>query len=343
MTAIFTGYTADKVWVDAYYFLVNGKSEVQESRLGGTRETLHANFHIENPRQRWVLSRIPAFNPAFAIAEVFWILAGHNDSAFLNYWNPVLPKYAGHGEKYHGAYGYRIRKQFGFDQMNKAYQALKAKPSSRQVIIQIWDPINDFPKENGDPVDADIPCNICSMPKIRNNKLEWLQVMRSNDLYLGTPYNFIQFSTLQEILAGWLGIDVGAYHQVSDSLHIYENNLREIYIDESIEIPKNYDNLSVSKEAFDQLLKIMIYALYELNKSDISKHHFRELLSLNGLNPSYNNLLAIAAADSARRRGWIKEMEEAKESCTNDLLKMAFARWENRYPIDKKIPVGIAL
>ena len=52
--------------------------------------------------------------------------------------------------------------------------------------------------------------------------------MRSNDIFRGLPYNFVQFTSMQEILAGWLKINVGSYNHVSDSLHIYERDLKEM-------------------------------------------------------------------------------------------------------------------
>ena len=61
-------------------------------------------------------------------------------------------------------------------------------------MIQIYDTKEDFPIDNGKPRDDDIPCNICSMLKVRQGKLEWSQIMRSNDVLLGMPYNFIQFT-----------------------------------------------------------------------------------------------------------------------------------------------------
>lgn len=333
MTAIFTADTANEAWLKAYDLLVNSECSAQQSRLGPTRETLHANFHINDPRQRWILSRLPAFSPAFAVAEVFWILAGNNNAAFLNYWNPKLPEFAGRGDTYHGAYGYRIRHQFGFDQLEKAYRALRNNPSSRQVIIQIWDPSHDFPADDGSPVDEDIPCNICSMPKIRDGKLEWLQIMRSNDLYRGTPYNIIQFSTIQEILAGWLGLELGAYHQISDSLHVYNDNLHELLVDHTFVVPNNTDSLCLPKDHFEEHLSLMVQALCTLSRTDLSVQDYNSIVYKCKLEQSYRNLLLITAADSARRRGWRKEMGAALEQCSNLLLRMAFKRWEDRYPI----------
>lgn len=229
MIRAFIGKTADEVWCQAMSTLQSDDlCSFEQSRLGAMREILHANLYIENPRERWVVSRLPAINPAFAIAEVFWILAGSNDASFINFWNPSLPKFSGSGNVYHGAYGYRIINHFGVNQLERAYHALKNNPDSRQVVIQIWDVKSDLPNESGAPVSSDIPCNLFSMLKVRDGKLEWTQVMRSNDLYRGTPYNLVQFTTLQEILAGWLGLDVGGYYQISDSLHVYESEFTPV-------------------------------------------------------------------------------------------------------------------
>ena len=63
----------------------------QPSRSGSTVEVLHAAFELDDPRQRWTVSRHPAISPAFAIAELIWILAGKNDAPVVNYWNQQLP------------------------------------------------------------------------------------------------------------------------------------------------------------------------------------------------------------------------------------------------------------
>ena len=79
----------------------------------------------------------------------------------------------------------------------------------------------DLPDLDGSPANEDIPCNVLAMLKVRDGALHWTQVMRSNDLFLGLPYNIVQFTMLQEVLAGWLGVRVGPYNVVIDSLHVY--------------------------------------------------------------------------------------------------------------------------
>lgn len=333
MINIFQGLSANETWLKAIKKLMDDADIIQDSRLGQTQEVLHANFHITDPRQRWVLSRLPAINPAFAIAEAIWILSGDNDAKFLNYWNPILPKFAGHGPQYYGAYGYRIRKQFGFDQLERTYQALSSNPDSRQVVIQIWDPKTDLPEFNGMPNDPDIPCNICSMPKIRNGKLEWLQIMRSNDLYRGTPYNVVQFTTLMEVLSGWLDVELGAYHQISDCLHIYSRDLPEVSYERDLSLPLNFDNLALPKKEFDEQLKIIYDLLKQLIQSNLSRKEFNSLVQSKYIKSSYQNMFLICAADCARRRDWKDEVELSLTNCTNELLTLAFRRWLYRYPV----------
>src|SRR5215216_3320405 len=251
---LFEGRTADEAWSRAATaFLGEREGQKQASHAGSTREILHAAFTIGEPLERWVLARRPAINPAFAIAETVWMLAGRDDSALPNHWNPELPKYTGSGEHYHGAYGRRLRRRFGFDQLDRAYRALKNNPDSRQVVLQIWDPRIDLPDEEGRPAAPDIPCNVLSMLKVRDGKLEWTQVMRSNDLFRGVPYNFVQFTVLQEVMAGWLDLEVGSYDHLSDSLHVYEDDFGTLKgFDEQVEIAPNTDSLRLPKEESDR-------------------------------------------------------------------------------------------
>lgn len=86
MFRVFSGETADDVWRAAAMELLSASNavHVQQGRNGAARELLHAAITIRNPQQRWV-SQNPVVSPAFALAEVVWILAGRNDAATINY------------------------------------------------------------------------------------------------------------------------------------------------------------------------------------------------------------------------------------------------------------------
>ena len=140
MISLFQGATADHVWQQvAQAFRQSEGVATQNGRGGPTREILHAAISIEDPRQRWAVSRLPALNPALALAEVVWIMTGRRDRAFLEFWSKEYRKYAGDGPELHGAYGHRIRRHLSIDQLNRAFQVLSSNPDSRQVVLQIWD------------------------------------------------------------------------------------------------------------------------------------------------------------------------------------------------------------
>jgi len=330
MFTVFQGETGAEVWLKAADYLVESESDVQDSRNGPTKEVLHAVFAIHDPTQRWVLNRRPAMNPAFAIAEVIWILSGRHDSAFLNYWNPVLPKFQGEGPQYHGAYGYRLRRSFGVDQISRAYHALSANPDSRQVVLQIWSARLDLPSSNGSPVDKDIPCNLMSLLKVRNKRLEWMQIMRSNDLVRGVPHNFVQFTTLQEVMAGWLGVAVGSYHQISDSLHVYSKDLVDEVRERELVVEQNTDSLLLPRSKSLDAVEHLGTALERMADDSISELELRSIAHPTRLPTAYANMLLVCGADAARRRAWHTVSEDLVRDCTNPVLCQAWERWHDR-------------
>lgn len=336
MLRVFSGRTADDVWQKlAFYFKQGTGVSIHEGRGGKTEELLHVAITIEDPKQRWVVSRTPAMNPAFALAEVAWIMNGSKDAAFINHWNPILPKYAGYCDNYHGAYGYRLRTHFGFDQLEKAFHALKKNPSSRQVVLQIWDPRSDLPNLDGQPMAEDIPCNVCSILKIRDKKLEWLQIVRSNDLFRGVPHNFVQFTSLQEIVSGWLGIEVGSYNQISDSLHVYLNDKKNIENSNPIEIRNNSDLFSADKTESDLFFSEIYSRMHKMVEAKKEKE-FKNLAFLKDSQESFQNLLFVIAADSARRRQWDELSNELMINCTNRLYKQLWENWLLRRKEEQK-------
>ena len=83
-----------------------------------------------------------------------WVLAGRNDVKFLAHILPRIADYSDEGRIFHGAYGYRMRQHFGFDQIEETVTLLKQTPSTRQAVISIWDANADLGAET-----KDMPCN----------------------------------------------------------------------------------------------------------------------------------------------------------------------------------------
>lgn len=331
----FDSESADQVWLQAARFFRTMDRSFQLGRGGNTLETLHAAFSIHDPRQRWVVSRPPAMNPAFAIAEVIWIIAGRSDAAFLNFWNSRLAYFAGADETYHGAYGDRLRKHFGIDQLDRAYKALSRNPTGRQVVLQIWDPECDLPDDDGKPVSPDIPCNICALLKVRDGRLEWLQVLRSNDLFLGVPHNFIQFTCVQEILAGWLGLDVGTYTHISDSLHVYERDFLQLNSIEDVAVQFNSDDLRLPRDVFDAVFEDIEGRLCRMTSGGLSARELEKVVCTGSLPEAYRNLVAIMGAECARRSQWRELAGDIALTCSNRSLMQMWERWLVR--VEKRV------
>jgi len=327
----FESDTADEVWQQVTNALLSDQRvRSQSTRCGPTKELLHVGLTVRDPRHRWVVSRNPAISPAFAIADLVWIIGGRNDSAFPNCWNPSLPRYAGAGERYHGAYGHRLRSHFGLDQLQRAYDALRVKKESRQIVLQIWDASADLPTPEGNPSDPDVPCNICSLLKVREGVLEWMQVIRSNDVFLGVPYNFVQFMSLQEILAGWLGLGVGSYNQVSDSLHLYDKDLPALISPAAVSVTTVSDSLRLPRAESIGGFKEVERRMDLMLDPGLGEQQLIRLGQCAMLPSVFQNMLAIVAAHRGRTRGWRNAVQRLVSSCTDPTLATLWHRWSEQ-------------
>lgn len=328
MAEIIMGKSANEVWKKAVSLLLNEKYTLN-GRTGEIYELLHTFISIENPRQKWIYDRIPPISIGFALAELVWIMNGEDDAEVINFWNPDLKKFTGKSKAYHGAYGKRIRSHYGFDQLEKAYQTLQNKPESRQVVIQIYDTKVDFPMDNGIPRDADIPCNICSMLKVREGRLEWSQIMRSNDVILGLPYNIVQFTGLQEILAGWLELEVGTYNHYSDSLHLYQRDVEKIAINQKNNI-QNADSLELNKNESERIFKDIYERMKFLVTGSSNEKEIYSLGILDSNYVAYDNMMSVIVAYVAHRQHKYDLEKELIKRNTNELYSEMWNSWINK-------------
>jgi thymidylate synthase len=323
---VFDGESANEVWQKAADVLqIQGRAR-QSSRVGDTYEIIPALFEISNPRKRWVTSREPALSVAFALVEVIGIINGRRDSGYLNSFNPVLPRYAGKGATFHGAYGYRLRRNFEIDQLRGAVDVLRRSPDSRQVVLQIWDVKADLPGSDGKVRAEDIPCNVCSMLKLRDGKLHWTQIMRSNDLFRGAPYNFVQFTTLQEVVSGWLEVDIGGYTHLSDSLHIYVRDADKVFGYSKELEPANTDRLGAPYEESQRYWGELNQCVDELSRATTG-HEVESVVCSRRMPQAYLNILRIIAADAARRASDLDLASELAGKCDNPVLRLSWERW----------------
>ena len=328
----FDGASADVVWQAIVQKFQNSDGiQDQTGRGGPTKELLHVAISIEDPRQRWVVSREPPLNLAFALAEIVWILRGRRDLAFLYFWNKKLRKYVGSGLELNGAYGHRLRHHLGFDQLNRVYKAIKHKNDTRQAVLQIWDSRKDIPKPDGSPADPDIPCNLIAMPKLRNGKLEWLQVIRSNDMFLGIPHNFVQFTCMQEVLAGWLEVECGTYNQVSDSLHVYDRDMNNVVGSQtSVRASRNIDSLALPWKQSELVFKELESRIELMIDPNSTIDTISGLSIWDEAPQAYRNIATVLVAYALRQRDQLQSAEQVMVTCSNPVYMQLWERWCSR-------------
>lgn len=213
------GKNVNEIYAAGILFL-NAEGVTQTSQHGDTLEMPEpVSVMYENPRERILFDPIRDSNPFLNMFEALWILQGRNDVGFLKYLVEGMAKYSDDDETYYGAYGDRmIGGRYKLDQIKKAIERLRKNPDDRQVVIMI--------RERADMwyEGKDNPCNLLVSCKIRKGKLNIHVFNRSNDFVWGmTGTNVVQFSMLQEYMAGMIGCEVGTYHQTTDSMHVYLN------------------------------------------------------------------------------------------------------------------------
>ncbi|MBA2678456.1 MAG: thymidylate synthase [Ktedonobacteraceae bacterium] len=185
-------------------------------------EITSASFQLLQPRARLIYSPSRVHNITFAIGELLWYLRGSDQADIVSFYNPRYTTFSDDGRTLHGAYGRRIFSSAltGIVQWDAVLHLLRTDRDTRQAVLHFHLPSDLV------IVSRDIPCT-CSMQFfIRENKLECLVMMRSNDIIWGTPYDVFSFTMMQEIMAKQLGIELGPYTHMVGSFHLYDRHIK---------------------------------------------------------------------------------------------------------------------
>ncbi len=204
----------------------DGRVVVNDSRNGKVfRWDEPVTITYSHPRERVLFNAARDANPFFHLYESLWMLAGRNDVAPLAYYNSKITAIASDdGKTFNGAYGHRWRHAavglpFDMDtrsvnistpvsrvartvtanglvdQLDILVNHLKADPTSRRAVLQMWNVEDDLLKighkatycdgphqekdcpycvtSNGGKVEAgskDVCCNLSVMFSIREGK-----------------------------------------------------------------------------------------------------------------------------------------------------------------------------
>lgn len=116
------------------------------------------------------------------------------------------------------AYGYQLAK---YKQVDNLIKTIKEDPTSRRMITTLWN-IEDLPEM------ALQPCAFQTLWNINKGKLNCMLTIRSNDWFLGNPFNIAQYAALVYMIAQVTNYKPGRLTVCINDAHIYENHIPQI-------------------------------------------------------------------------------------------------------------------
>jgi len=305
------------------------------------KELLGASFTITNPRDRIPYVTGRKFSMTYMVAELIWYLSGSNKTEWIanysNFWRDISDD----GVTANSAYGARLFQphhkiaQGRFSQWEYIIEELQRDPDSRRAVMHLRVP--------DDSVDAklDVPCTLALQFFIRDGKLHQIVNMRSSDVIFGIAYDIPAFTLFQELLANELGVELGSYTHMSNSLHIYERHFEmaetilktsnvnrsqfELYKRNGPMPPIECD-CSDQRNFFIEKLMSFEEDLRKCNSSSAVEHGFRRAFAYSSRDAfMWHDWGIILAADRMRKLG---DKELAKEMLEN--LKFSGYRFNIR-------------
>lgn len=213
----FVADTLDDLLIKVFQNILKHGRRITATK-GANKELSGVVLELRNPLAR--LSRTETKGTAFScLGETLWYLSKSSELDFIKYYIGSYGKFAEKNGIVHGAYGPRLFAMRGrINQIDNVIKLLRSKPTSRQAVIQLFNAEDILRKYN------DIPCTCAMQFLVRNNSLELITYMRSNDAFLGLPHDVFAFTFIQELVSRSLNLKLGAYKHMAGSLHLYDSD-----------------------------------------------------------------------------------------------------------------------
>ncbi|WP_296210833.1 thymidylate synthase [Psychrobacter sp. UBA3480] len=132
----------------------------------------------------------------------------------------------------------------GVDQIKRVIHEIKTNPDSRRLIVSGWNPAE------ADQV-ALPPCHTFFQFFVVNGKLSCQLIMRSNDNFLGAPFNICSYFLLLMMVSQVCNLEVGEFIWNAGDCHLYNNHIeqakeqlsRSLFKPPQVILNKNIDNI----------------------------------------------------------------------------------------------------
>lgn len=217
---------------DIYYellkLLIEAPENTSTNRKGETiYELNYPTIILEDPNKCYATMR--NMSMPYLIGELLFYLKGYNKLNNIKYYSKFWEKISDDGKNLNSCYGfyfYRMPIPCKQSQMQYCIEQLKINKESKKAVMTIYSgELHSYKTK-------DNPCTMYAQFFIRENSLQMIVNMRSNDIWFGLPYDipfftFVQKQVYFNLLKTYSDLKLGLYIHRSNSLHLYKRNLQE--------------------------------------------------------------------------------------------------------------------
>lgn len=198
-----------------------GKISVQGQGVADTKELLNSGFTLLDITDN-IATAHTGYSLSYMLGELAWHFTGRDDVEFISKFSSLWERISDDGATNRSAYGAIAFNRYGFDQVAQVIDILERDRYSRRAVINFNVP-NPERFETKDEIRA-----IALVFELRGGKLDCTGIMRSDDVWLGTPYDVVFFTELQKHIANELGVGYGKYTHVAVSLHAHGKDIDRV-------------------------------------------------------------------------------------------------------------------
>lgn len=261
----------DEIYKNIMENIMENGIEELNSRTGKKTKALPGvTFQIDIEKDGFPILTLRKNPFKSAIAEMVWFISGEKDPTFLRKFTKMWDNFLEEDGTIAAAYGYRWRHAFGRDQLGELVKLLQNDPSSRHGVVITWDPREDghggIPKKN-------VPCPYTFTVNIIGGRLHLHNIVRSNDMMLGCPFDTFGFSLLLCILAQKLNVKPGIYTHSISNAHIYDDHYNGA--NEIISRTNDHVNINITlpEDTYERAMKLDEDLIFEILNPLIERYN----------------------------------------------------------------------
>ena len=227
---LYKGKTFASVYKDLLTDLMRNPEYVCSPRDQKINEILNVSLEIENPMSGFYRNEIRSSQMKYIAAELVYYFSGRNDLEYIQKYAKFWKDIANTDGTVNSAYGYLLfnkKNEHGMTQWEWAFESLKRDKDTRQALMHFNLPTHQHFSNK------DFVCTLNGIFHIRENKLDFTLMMRSNDVILGLPTDVGFFSILHQQMCVLLKetypeLQLGKYTHTVNSMHVYERNFQVV-------------------------------------------------------------------------------------------------------------------